>query len=132
MVDFGLVTEGITDQAVIENILYGYFNDPDLLIQPLQPDRDKDAFGGCDKVFEYCESQEFIEALGSCSYVIIHLDTDISERFGIPQYEKERDLTVEEMRDRIIAKFQELIGKECGNFQYEEYQDKFIGCISNL
>lgn len=130
MVDFGLVTEGITDQAVIENILYGYFKNPDLLIQPLQPDRDKDSFGGCDKVVEYYESQEFIEALGSHRYIIIHIDTDIAEKFGISKYENERDLTVEELRDCVIAKFQEIIGKECHNFQYEEYEDKFIFAIA--
>lgn len=130
MVDFGLVTEGITDQAVIENILCGYFKNPDLLIQPLQPDRDKDSFGGCEKVFEYCESQEFIEALGACSYIIIHIDTDIVERFGISIYENERDLTVEELRDRVITKFKEIIGKECRDFQYEEYEEKFIFAIA--
>ena len=132
MTDFGLVTEGITDQVVIENIIYGYFNNPDLLIQPLQPDRDKDSFGGYEKVFAYCESQEFIEALGSCTYVIIHIDTDVSDNrhFDIPKYEAGRELSVKELRDRVIAKLKELIGRECQDFQYEEYEDKFIFAIA--
>jgi hypothetical protein len=42
MISFGLVGEGLTDQIVIENILAGYFNSPDLDIRQLQPERDKD------------------------------------------------------------------------------------------
>ena len=34
---FGLITEGKTDQAVLKNILVGYFQDVDLYIRPLQP-----------------------------------------------------------------------------------------------
>ncbi|MEA5471630.1 hypothetical protein [Spirulina sp. 06S082] len=134
MIDFGLVTEGIIDQVVIENILYGYFDDPDLLIQPLQPDRDKDSYGGWEKVFEYCESQEFIEALGSCTYIIIHIDTDVSDNknFDILKHEAGtgRELSVGELRDRVVAKFKEIIGKKCHNFQYEEYEEKFIFAIA--
>jgi hypothetical protein len=47
MYTFGIVAEGKTDQAVIENILYGFFDDdePDA-VQWLQPLRDKtDSFG---------------------------------------------------------------------------------------
>jgi hypothetical protein len=36
MVTFGLVAEGVTDHVVLENILIGYFNDPDLVVRPLQ------------------------------------------------------------------------------------------------
>ena len=35
MISFGLITEGLTDQIVIENILAGYFKNPDLDIRPL-------------------------------------------------------------------------------------------------
>lgn len=42
MTTFGLITEGLTDQIVIENILSGYFNTNDLIVNPLQPERDKD------------------------------------------------------------------------------------------
>jgi hypothetical protein len=42
MISFGLITEGLTDQIVIENILAGYFKNLDLDVEPLQPERDKD------------------------------------------------------------------------------------------
>lgn len=34
---FGIISEGPTDQIVIENILYGWTADNDLLVTPLQP-----------------------------------------------------------------------------------------------
>jgi len=40
MVTFGLICEGITDQIVIENILVGFFNNPDIEVFALQPLRD--------------------------------------------------------------------------------------------
>ncbi|MFB2875510.1 hypothetical protein [Floridanema aerugineum] len=42
MITFGLITEGLTDQIVIEDILSGYFNTADIIVNPLQPERDKD------------------------------------------------------------------------------------------
>ena len=41
MKKFGLVSEGITDQEVISNILYGFYNNPDIIINELQPLRDE-------------------------------------------------------------------------------------------
>lgn len=41
MTTFGLIAEGITDQVVIENILIGYFNNPDIIVNPLLPLRDE-------------------------------------------------------------------------------------------
>ena len=46
MMDFGLVTEGVTDQEVLSNILFGYYNNPNILISELQPLRDE-----TDKIF---------------------------------------------------------------------------------
>ena len=62
MTVFALVTEGITDSAVIEAILQSHFDDDDLEVRPIQPVRDvtdqartaPGAFGGWEKVFEYC------------------------------------------------------------------------------
>ena len=64
MISFGLITEGLTDQIVIENILAGYFNSPDIDVKPLQPERDKDnenksEAGGWTLVFDYCQSKDF-------------------------------------------------------------------------
>ncbi|WP_413261147.1 hypothetical protein [Floridanema flaviceps] len=44
MISFGLITEGLTDQIVIEDILSGYFNTDDIIVNPLQPERDTKDF----------------------------------------------------------------------------------------
>ena len=68
MATFGLITEGKTDQIVIDNILAGYFNSRDIDINELQPLRDEtdknrsETFGGWYRVFEYCRSIRFKEA----------------------------------------------------------------------
>jgi hypothetical protein len=87
MISFGLVTEGLTDQIAIEHILAGYFDNPDLDIRQLQPERDKDndnksKFGGWTLVFDYCKSRDFREAFQFIDYIIIQIDTDISEDSG--------------------------------------------------
>lgn len=64
MTTFGLITEGITDQEVITNILFGYYDNPDLDITELQPLKDetdskKSAnFGGWGNLLEYCKSKK--------------------------------------------------------------------------
>jgi hypothetical protein len=92
MARFGLITEGITDQIVIEYILAGFYNSPDIQVDALQPLRDetdenlaKNA-GNWHKVFEYCEAKEFREAItenGEEYFLIIQIDTDFFDGDGI-------------------------------------------------
>ncbi len=66
---FGLIAEGLTDQIVLKNILFGYFKDPDLIVKNLQPidstDEDDDArkFGGWYKVLKYCQDGDLLSDL---------------------------------------------------------------------
>jgi hypothetical protein len=69
MSTIGLISEGITDQMVIEHILDGLLDDEDLSVEPLQPTRDETdenlaiTAGNWVKVFEYCESTYFNKLL---------------------------------------------------------------------
>ncbi len=130
MIEFGLVTEGITDQIVIENILLGYFDNPDIIFDELQPLRDatdenrSTTYAGWTKVFEYCKSSKFREALPFKDYIIIQIDTDVAQDYGISRPET---LTVEEVIEKVIDKFKGLIGEKF----YEEYcKDKIIFAIA--
>ena len=133
MTSFGLITEGITDQIVIENILSGYFNNPDVIFRPLLPLRDEtdknriENYGGWTLVFEYCGSSKFQEAFQFIDYIVIQIDTDTSEDIGydIPKIEDGKELTVEEMIEKVDEKLRNLIGIDfyneysevtCGNF----------------
>ncbi|MDY6783679.1 MAG: phage tail protein [Cyanobacteriota bacterium] len=134
MTTFGLVTEGLTDQIVIENILTGYFANPDLVINPLQPERDKDDdnkssnYGGWTQVFSYCRSQDFKEAFQFNDYAIVHMDTDVSEEkgFDISHQDENGELSPEQLIVKVIEKFRNIIGSEF----HDRYCDKIIYAIS--
>ena len=112
MTTFGLIAEGITDQIVIENILAGYFNNPDIDVNFLQPLRDETDtnkqknYGNCDNVIEYCKSVKFKEAFQSNEYIIIQIDTDASENWNTLYRVSHRDengpLTPEKLIEKVI------------------------------
>ncbi|MEG4027199.1 MULTISPECIES: phage tail protein [unclassified Microcoleus] len=135
MISFGLITEGLTDQIVIENILAGYFKNPDLDIRPLQPERDKKdenkfkGYGSWSQVFAYCRLKDFQEAFQFNDYIIIQIDTDVSEEHGydIPQRDENGEFTPKELIEKVIEKFKEEI---IGEYFYSQCQQRIIWAIS--
>ncbi|MEA5256586.1 hypothetical protein VB264_02250 [Arcicella aquatica] len=132
---FGLVAEGPSDHAVLENILIGLFED-DISdeITPLQPIRDATnedeikKFGGWYKVFEYCRSQDFRDAFQRIRYFVVQIDTDVSEQvhFDVKQTNEEgRKLLPEELVEKVIDKFKLSIIEAFG----QEFFDKIISRI---
>jgi len=132
MTNFGLITEGLTDQIVIESILAGYFNNPDIDIRPLQPERDKDDqnkshnYGGWSQVFAYCESNNFKEAFQFIDYIIIQIDTDVSENYNIAKQDENGEFTPQQLIAKVIDKFRDGIGE----YFYNTNQQKIIFAIS--
>jgi hypothetical protein len=132
MISFGLITEGLTDQIVIENILAGYFKNPDLTINPLQPERDKDdenkfkGYGSWSQVFAYCSLRDFQESFQFNDYIIIQIDTDVSQDYGIPQQDENGEFTPQELIVKVIEKFKQEIGEDF----YSKCQQRIIWAIS--
>jgi len=136
MAKFGLVTEGITDQIVIENILYGFYKNYDDLdeeIQPLQPPFDatnqkqlEGEFGGWEMLLEYLSQKRFRDDVLNSEYIIIQIDTDISEHvnFGVSQQNLSTEALIEKVIERLIA---QIDSKETF---YEEHKSKIIFAIS--
>ncbi len=131
---FAGVTEGLTDQIVIGNILDGYFNS-DLDVNWLQPIRDTtDAnkssnYGGWSQVLEYCRSPDFKEAFQFNEYIIIQIDTDVSEEkhYDVPHQDKNnRKFNSEQLIEKVIEKFKTIIGEEF----YNKYQERIIFAIT--
>jgi hypothetical protein len=99
---FAGITEGITDQKVISNILIGFFNDRNITINWLQPPKIGKS-GGYGEVFKYCRSRRFRKAFDDHEYVIIHIDSDISSRFNVfHQDENGKLLTPEQLIEKVI------------------------------
>lgn len=150
MVSFGLITEGITDQIVLESLLGGYFDDPyfdDNDIRYLLPEIDKDKetkknnspskseyFSNWELVINYCQKQEFRQAFQSIDYVIIHLDTDIFIKYQ----EKTRKYNVrivdEEGKKLGVLQFVEevkiMLIRQIGENFYETHKEKIIFAIA--
>lgn len=137
---FRLITEGITDQIVIENILFGFFDNKDLEItfaQPLRDATDEDIAktdGNWHKVLEYCGSDVFKGMFSfEDNYAIIQIDTDVffgnsmSAEYAIKTRNNEGgELNTAGIYERILEKLIEIVGKDF----YQENKEKIIFAIS--
>ena len=132
---FGLACEGVTDQAVIENILCGFYNDRDLRseIKPFQPLFDATQqkqlggeFGGWEELLKYLSTKRFRESVINTEYMIIQIDTDISEHknFAVSQ----NNLSTEELIEKVIERL--IIQIDKNREFYEKYKHKIIFAIS--
>jgi hypothetical protein len=131
MISFGLITEGLTDQIVIEKILAGYFKSLDLDVEPLQPERDKDnqnksKYGGWTLVFDYCKSKDFRESFQLIDYIIIQIDTDVSKDYNIAHQDENGEFTPQQLIAKVIDKFRDGIGEDF----YNTNKQKIIFAIS--
>jgi len=134
MAKFGLITEGITDQIVIENILCGFYKDYDDLdevILPLEPPRDEtdskqahSDFGtGWSAIFNYLSEKRFRDDVLNSEYVIIQIDTDIAEEIRCSRTE-----SVEDIIECVIKKMVDKI--DSNEAFYPKYKERIIFAIS--
>ena len=128
---FGLITEGPTDQLVLRNILARFFSDPDIDTRPVQPNTDStdeaDHFGGWVKVLAYCRSADMIVALQAYDFVIVQIDTDCCEEYGVSKRTGGMNITA----DEIVQKAKTVIIEKIGTEIYAEYSRKIIFAISH-
>jgi len=130
MAKFGLVCEGITDQSVLENILYGFYNkdyeDIDDEIQRVQPSLDDtDNKGGWTRLFTYL-NESFEEEILNHDYIIIQVDTDVSEEIGFEV--SSLNLTTVEFIEQVTERLILQINKD--KDIYSKYREKIIFAIS--
>ena len=137
---FGLIAEGETDHAVLENILLGV-SDEDISdeITILQPDIDETTkgtlqeFGGWYNVFQYCLSEDFRDSFQRVQYVVIQIDTDVSEHthYDIKQTDESgKKLTPTVLVEKVKEKFEQIIVKEFGQDFLQNHQDRILFAIS--
>ena len=132
---FGIVAEGITDQVVIKNILYGLLGSEKLEdANFLQPTRDQtDSFGNWYNVLEYCKSERLEKDFLYNDFIVIQIDTDTSEEahFDVPKYdENNKELSVEQLVTNVFEKLKTLIINKNGLEFWEYYEEKIIFAIA--
>jgi hypothetical protein len=134
MNEFAVVSEGVTDFAVLKNILIGWFKDQNAepFLKPYQPDPTAEAqssrhYGGWENVLSYIKEEKYHDALQFADYLIIQIDSDQSEHpnFGVPQIEEGQALTPEDMVLRISQHLRSIIGEENCAF----YGDRILFAI---
>lgn len=125
--DIGIISEGITDQIIIEAIIQGYLDNKDISLDPLQPKKNQP--GGWPLVFEYVKSKDFQESLPyNDGITIIQIDCDVLKGAEIPDEIRMEfnNLNNLEIYDMVKNKFIEFIGLEI----YEKCSDKIIFAIT--
>ncbi len=134
MTSFAIVAEGITDQRVIDSIISGYFGDEDEepsvnYVQPLLDTTGEKAEpepGGWGMVLKFLELGKHREALQFNDYLVLHIDTDVAEDFGVPHRQEGRELSVTELVERVIQRLEGIIGPEfCA-----EHEDRLIFAVA--
>ena len=113
MTTFAIITEGVSDQPVIENILEGMFPEPEInILQPLRDATDKQANqAGWEFVFEYLGSSKLGKAFQTNDYVVVQIDTDVSEapNFNVPQEGPNGKLTPKELVDQVALRLLSIL-----------------------
>lgn len=138
MYNFGIVAEGVTDQAVIENILYGFLdeNEPESInwLQPLRNATDsKLGFGNWLNVIEYCRSERLKADFDNNDFIIIQVDTDVSEEihFEVSKLdENNQERSPEQLIKAVVDKLNTLIINANQQDFFDFYKDKIIFAIA--
>lgn len=120
MLTFGLITEGVTDRMVLENILRGYFSDEEEepAFNPVQPPPPSPGTphppGGWTLVFQSLRRGDHRGALSYCDYLVIQIDTDVSQEpgFDVPWREEGRERTPEQLHARVRERLQRELGED--------------------
>jgi hypothetical protein len=138
--DFALVGEGVTDHAVLKNILRGYLKgqprEPRFTAR--QPDRDATAdrewqqYGNWENVFRYLREGHHRDALQFNYYLVVQVDTDCSEHpnFGVSRRVGGRLLKVPVFVEQVV----ERIRREIGEADCKVYGNRllFAVCVDSL
>lgn len=118
MKTFALITEGITDQAILENILDGLTGGQALTkcLRPLRDETDKkrvaeNEFSNWELVLEYIKSDEILNAIQTSDFVVIHIDTDECEHpnFGISLLENGTIKTIDKIASDCIKRIKDFL-----------------------
>ena len=122
MNEFAIVSEGVTDYAVLKNILLGWFRDQETepFLKPYQPDPTAEGenawqeFGNWENVLKYLREQKHRDALEHADFLIVQIDTDQSEHvnFDVSQRDGDQPSEPSAMVAKVAGKLREIIGTQ--------------------
>jgi hypothetical protein len=130
---FGVISEGATDFYVIKHLLEGVFGSDGHYIQvnSIFPDLDashQQRYGGWTLLKKFLNDQRHINALDFNDFIVIQIDTDVSEEkgFDVPHRgEKNQNLPILELIHQVREKLQSWM-----NISENDNLEKFVFAIS--
>lgn len=111
MSTIGIIAEGVTDQLLLERFLYvlcGTDEKPNITF--LQPANTQEP-GNWDRVLKYVGSERFRGAFQNVDFVVVHVDTDVCDRFNPPISRNTTDGEAVEAKTLIAQVRQHLIAE---------------------
>jgi hypothetical protein len=129
---FALIAEGPSDHIVLTHLLAAYFQDPDIVANPLQPPSAQIP-GGWTEVLRYCSSPRLERAFVDNDFVVIQIDTDVCEEvgFGVPR----RGATGDELApDALADAVTHFLISRLPPTVYERFADRiiFAVCVDSI
>lgn len=116
---FAVIAEGPSDFEVLRHILAGFFSDPDIVVNQIQPAVDattgKSSPGGWFEVLRFLGSDKFAGAFTRDNLVVVHIDTDVCEEpaFGVSRREPDgRERTCDELIAHAVDRLVNAIGPD--------------------
>lgn len=114
----GIVAEGKTDQAVLEQLVRGVVAERDgiaiAMMQPAQGAGDPEDFGNWENVFRWLSSERCARALQLVDLLVVHVDTDVCDRpgFDVPRLEGGRELEPLKLAARVAGRVRATMSPE--------------------
>jgi hypothetical protein len=121
--DFAIVAEGVTDHHILTAVLEGFYEkyDRELELRYEQPPIDATAEGGgyapggWTLVLDYFRQRKYLQALQFNRYLVVQIDTDVAEEYGVSAQVGSERLSPEQLVQAVIAKLCELLPTEVYN-----------------
>jgi hypothetical protein len=134
--NFALITEGPSEHRVIKHIIAKYFKGQEVEINQIQPkiiNEKQETVGGWNEVLKYCEREEVKDIFVENDYLVIQIDTDLSQTkpFSVSHTKQDAETkaivnkTVEDLHADVVEKLQSLIRPEI----LAVYGDKILFAI---
>ncbi len=131
MGDFAIIAEGYTDQVVLKNILIGLLStdDDEPVINFEHPPYSEAAQrgnyppGGWTLVTQYFDQGRYKQALQTNTYLVVHIDTDVSEQYGVAKGAKGAEV---QLISDVVAMFRSRIEDSI----WQAHGERFIFAIT--
>jgi hypothetical protein len=128
----GLISEGVTDHLIIDDIISGLLRKDEILVNPVRP-IGKEPFGW-GNLFQFLKTNDFENSLKLNDFVVIQIDTDVCLEwpncgdFGLTKLvdKNSNDEDHENILDKIKAYLIGQMNKEI----FYKYENKIVFAVS--